>query len=836
VKAVDGDPYNNVSSYSNNAYAKTLSSAVPSPPRGRKDTETQVYEQFPYVYATKGDPLTENNQVGKQITIVFSGSLEKDCILGPNVPCLVKYEIYRSTNQSTWTKVGNDITPIRIDNDTDNEYTFTDTTVSGETKYYYQVRAVGNNPDVPEGGVTSSGIGSLKYQGWDITPDITAPTIPVGGLEVKVRDTHPNEFELRNIITWKMLTTEQLSTRNGSTDFARYEVHREVVDPNTGVVVSDTNVGNVSVLGDNYLIDVIEIAFADLKYRYYVVIVDNAATEYKYTDNSVVNAYSNYSAKEYWTESIVPSRVKPVISGAITLASVGVSSAVVSWTTDQESDSLVQFRPKGSSENWVAIGQVERSINHQVKLFGLLPTTEYEYQLVSRNYLGNNVEYEQSSLPTLKTSGFTITPGTVTTTTSTTEISWTTNLDASSAFVEYQLQRQVGDQPQGGTAGVDPSVISVSPRNHKVVLKGLRSARTYTYKIKSISSDGYLSEYPGGAFANFKTKSFDSEQFTLAPSSSNVAERNITATTAQIVWQTESPTTSWVDYSTKSGTYDNAAGNNDMVGTHVVVIEGLIPGTTYYYRVRVKDANEVEYTSQEYSFTAVLKPKISNMTVKDITPYSVTIAWDTNVDTETIINWGTTAAYGEKRGKSGVSKVHELTIDNLLDNQEYHYQILAKDDAGNEVADTDKIVRTPLDTEGPKIVNVKIDVLPMGENDTTSSVIVSWQTNKPATTLVEYDEGVIGGTYGKSSIEDTTLNNSHTVIIKDLQPASSYHYRLVSADKRGNRTVSQDYTFVTPSKEKSIIQLIIKSLEETFAWTKNLNQFFGNIGRRIRGN
>jgi hypothetical protein len=325
-----------------------------------------------------------------------------------------------------------------------------------------------------------------------------------------------------------------------------------------------------------------------------------------------------------------------------------------------------------------------------VRLFGLKPETTYNYKIISRNSLGNediigDVSGELALLPTLKTSGFTITPGTVTTTTSTTEISWTTNLDASSAFVEYQLQRQVGDQPQGGTAGVDPSVISVSPRNHKVVLKGLRSARTYTYKIKSISSDGYLSEYPGGAFANFKTKSFDSEQFTLAPSSSNVAERNITATTAQIVWQTESPTTSWVDYSTKSGTYDNAAGNNDMVGTHVVVIEGLIPGTTYYYRVRVKDANEVEYTSQEYSFTAVLKPKISNMTVKDITPYSVTIAWDTNVDTETIINWGTTAAYGEKRGKSGVSKVHELVIDNLLDNQEYHYQILAKDAAGNEV-------------------------------------------------------------------------------------------------------------------------------------------------------
>ena len=101
--------------------------------------------------------------------------------------------------------------------------------------------------------------------------------------------------------------------------------------------------------------------------------------------------------------------------------------------------------------------------------------------------------------------------------------------------------------------------------------------------------------------------------------------------------------------------------------------------------------------------------------------------------------------------------------------------------------------------------------------------------------MVEYDEGVIGGAYTKSSVEDTTLNNSHTVIIKGLAPASSYHYRLVSIDKRNNKTVSQDYTFVTPSKEKSILQLILKSLEETFAWTRNLNQFFGNIGKRLTG-
>ena len=223
------------------------------------------------------------------------------------------------------------------------------------------------------------------------------------------------------------------------------------------------------------------------------------------------------------------------------------------------------------------------------------------------------------------------------------------------------------------------------------------------------------------------------------------------------------------------------------------------------------------------------------MRIKEVKPYEVTISWETNVETETVINWGKTKAYGEKRGSQGTSRAHELSIKDLEDNQEYHFQILAHDEAGNEVADEDRMVTTPLDTAGPEILGVKTDILPIGSDEATATVIVSWQTNKAASTLVEYDEGILGGRYSKSSIEDKTLNNSHTVIIKDLKPASSYHFKIVSKDKRGNVGISPDHTFVTPSKEKSILQLILKSLEETFAWTKNIGNFFSGVGQRIKG-
>ena len=890
INASDASPAHNESAHSTDAHVHTASNSVPTTPTevnvtaatGNPNTDSSVGHQITVTFfgslAKNCDKLANVRCLTKYEVYRSTTNYADDASWTANA-----------------TKIA-EVAPTKIDddrkkNDADQPHSVTDTgqtfpATSGTgltdaTTYYYKVMAIDNTPVTPDGGPFHSPMSTIAYPGslhigWDNTPDATAPALPSN---VIIHDIHGDGVSyLRNIISWSRIPDPN---RNGINDFKEYRIYRSVDGlfwqqictkglESSGCSVNDPNplynVDQNMAMGNNYYIDPIssDPQIANQMYYYYVTSADNASTTYKYptpNGNLVVNAVTNESKpprdsnnKITNAVSLNPATTQPSICDIGTdpctvtaggqkadLTNIGVATATINWTTDQPADSMVEFRKAGTDDAYKQIGDGDSSRNlgmvtsHSVDLFGLQPSTSYQYIIVSRNFLSNAVTAETSNLPTLTTTGFNITPGTVTTTTSTAEINWTTNLDASSAFIEYQLQTQPGDDPQGGTSGVDPSVLALNPQKHQVVIKGLRSNRTYTYKIKSISMDGYLAENPIGSFSNFKTRNFDSAQFSLAPASSNVADRNITSTTAQIIWQTATETTSWVDYGTVSGVYGISSGDDNLTTTHLVTLEGLVPGTTYYYHVRVKDANEVEFTSQEYSFTAVIKPKISNLQVKNVTPYSITIAWDTNVDTETVLNWGKTASYGTKEGTSDVSQVHQVTVDNLDDNTEYHYQIVAHDAVGNEVVGSDGIVRTPLDTEGPKVTNVKLDVLPMGESDTTASIIVSWQTNKPSTTLVQYDEGVVGGTYSKSSVLDTTLNNSHTVIIKDLAPASSYHYRLVSADKRNNTTTTQDYTFVTPTKEQSILQLILKSFEDTFAWTGNMNQFFGNVGKRLTG-
>ena len=74
------------------------------------------------------------------------------------------------------------------------------------------------------------------------------------------------------------------------------------------------------------------------------------------------------------------------------------------------------------------------------------------------------------------------------------------------------------------------------------------------------------------------------------------------------------------------------------------------------------------------------------------------------------------------------------------------------------------------------------------------SASISWKTNLPAKTYVEYGTTK---TYGERTDFPERYFYIHLHYLKNLQPNTTYHYRLVSVDERGNKTESKDKTLST---------------------------------------
>jgi len=108
----------------------------------------------------------------------------------------------------------------------------------------------------------------------------------------------------------------------------------------------------------------------------------------------------------------------------------------------------------------------------------------------------------------------------------------------------------------------------------------------------------------------------------------------------------------------------------------------------------------------------------------------------------------------------------------------------------------------PADTAPPVIKKVSAS----SESDT--SAVISWTTNEPSSSHVDYGTTV---EYGLTATSDE-LTDAHSINLSGLEPDTAYHYRVKSKDDAGNEASSADNTFFT-AQEKSPYSVELLSLE-----------------------
>ncbi len=100
-------------------------------------------------------------------------------------------------------------------------------------------------------------------------------------------------------------------------------------------------------------------------------------------------------------------------------------------------------------------------------------------------------------------------------------------------------------------------------------------------------------------------------------------------------------------------------------------------------------------------------------------------------------------------------------------------------------------------------IHVASDVVPpeighvSASEVTQDSVIITWVTDEPATSQVEYGTTI---DYGNSTPFGAKLETDHNVKVSSLDPSKTYYYRVMSKDASGNSAIfSKVETFTTAS-------------------------------------
>ncbi len=299
----------------------------------------------------------------------------------------------------------------------------------------------------------------------------------------------------------------------------------------------------------------------------------------------------------------------------------------------------------------------------------------------------------------------------------------------------------------------------------------------------------------------------------VPPVISNVASGSPTTTGTTITWTTDVTASSQVDYGTTISYGSSTTLDSSLVTSHSQAVSGLQPATTYHFRVRSVSSNGPAVSGDNTFATATpAPPVITNVQANPVTSSAATITWSTNTAADSTVLYGTTSSYGSSVSSLSLVTSHSLPVSALTPSTTYHYQVVSKDGFGQTSSSSDLTFTTG---NPPPVISGIASGSP-----TTSGATITWSTDVAASSQVDYGTTIA---YGGSTTLDSTLVTSHSQALSGLQPGTTYHFRVRSADGSGNLAISGDNAFATANPAPPVITNIqanpVTSSGATVTWS-----------------
>ncbi|MES2225673.1 MAG: fibronectin type III domain-containing protein [Patescibacteria group bacterium] len=516
---------------------------------------------------------------------------------------------------------------------------------------------------------------------------------------------------------------------------------------------------------------------------------DGAHTLYAVATNDSANATTSPSI------SVTVDNTAPVISAIA--SSTTQTGATITWTTNESSDSRVDFGL--TSSYGTASSSVATSTSHSITLSGLTASTLYHFRVQSTDATSHAATSSDLTFTTAAVPDTTppIISSIASSTTQTgATVTWTTN-EGSDSRVDY------GTSSSYGTASTSAALLT----SHSITLSGLTASTLYHFRVQSTDASSNVATSSDLTFTTTAVPD------TTPPVISSIAS-STSQTSATISWTTNEAANSQVDYGT-TASYGTASTSAAFSTSHSLTLTGLTASTLYHFRVQSVDASSNVATSSDLTFTTTAVPDTTAPLISGISSStgqtSAVITWTTDESSDSRVDFGGSSSYGTASTSAALTTSHSLTLTGLTASTTYHFRVQSADVANNIATSSDKTFTTAAvpDTTPPVISAI-------ASSTTQTGATISWTTNEASDSRVDYG---LTSSYGTASTS-AALGTSHSISLSGLTPSTTYHFRIRSTDASSNTATSSAATFTTattPDTTAPVISAIAASADSSTA-------------------
>lgn len=521
--------------------------------------------------------------------------------------------------------------------------------------------------------------------------------------------------------------------------------------------------------------------------------------------------YSNYTQVSFFANTVAPGIPVDVEIADVSVKNTAAWRLALSWEPPTASGSGVHNYAVYRSTNAETYTQISTTTSNSYVDTGLSQIM-YHYKIKACDNTSNCGEF--SSVVNLLPDGrfteaaaLTAGPTVSEITTRKAVVSWSTNRLSDSKVAYGTDSGEYFEEEVGSSEPVT---------GHILTLNNLSPGTKYYFTTKWTDEDGNTGQSDEGSFTTQPP-----------PSTEEPVARNVGLTSAVIEFVTRNASRVKLYYGESSA----FGGIKEIVtstaeSTQVVELNDLKDATKYYYKINTLDVDGTEYEGEIHSFETLPRPTISNVIVQQINGTAKTtllVRWSTNTAISSIVTYYPTVAPQLAVDEVNValeSGAHQMILFNLEPETAYSLLIRGQDVAGNEAVSDVQQITTSADTRPPQISELKAEseIIGTGE-EATAQLIVSYKTDEPASSQIEYGEGT-GSVYSQKSQQSTTPTSNHLVIISGLSPGRVYHMRAVSTDAAGNEAFSIDKVVVTPKATENALDLVVNNLVGIFSFLK----------------